>query len=137
MVDGTAHGSIGPNDSVAVEGVDPGSHAVELADIEFNCATVGPFTRTVSLGSDAGAVVDYSLACDAPSRSRIVFLKYWPYSNAEVTLMNADGSDLVNLDRQPRDGQAGDTPPARGRLVARRQSGGLHALGWRALRDDG
>jgi hypothetical protein len=97
MVDGTAHGSIGPIDSVTVEGVDPGSHAVELADIEFNCATLGQFTRTVTVGSDAGTVVDYGVACDAASRSRIVFLKYWPYSNAEVTLMNADGSDLVSL----------------------------------------
>src|SRR4051812_11467691 len=40
MVDGTAHGSIGPIDSVTVEGVAPGAHAVELADIEFNCATI-------------------------------------------------------------------------------------------------
>ena len=49
MVDGTAHGSIGPNDSVAVAGIDGASYDVELSDIEFNCATLGQFTRTVSV----------------------------------------------------------------------------------------
>jgi Tol biopolymer transport system component len=97
MLDGTAHGSIGPTDSVTVEGLEPGSHAVELADIEFNCATLGQFTRTVTIGSDAGAVVDYGVACDTESRSRISFVRYPAYSNAEVMLMNADGSDLTSL----------------------------------------
>jgi hypothetical protein len=97
MVDGSAQGDIGPNDSLTVKEVDPGSHAVELADIEFNCATLGQFTRTVSIESDAGAVVGYSVACDATSRSRITFVKYPDLGNAEVILTNADGSDLVSL----------------------------------------
>jgi Tol biopolymer transport system component len=97
MVDGTAHGAIGPNDSLSVEGVDPGSHAVELADIEFNCATLGQFTRTVSVGSNEGAVVDYSVACDAASRSRIAFVKDHDYRTAEVLVVNADGSSLASL----------------------------------------
>jgi hypothetical protein len=97
MVDGTAHASIGPIDSVTVEEVDPGSHEVELADIEFNCATLGQFTRTVTVESDAGTVVDYTVACDAASRSRIAFVKYPDDSNAEVMLMNSDGSDLTSL----------------------------------------
>ena len=98
LVDGTAAGTIGSNDSLTVEGLDPGSHAVELGDIEFNCATLGQFTRTISLASDAGAVVDYDVACDAVERSRIAFVRYPQPSVAEVTLMNADGSGLVSLE---------------------------------------
>src|SRR5688572_2514690 len=36
MVDGTAQGTVGPNDSLMVAGINAGSHAVELADLEFN-----------------------------------------------------------------------------------------------------
>jgi Tol biopolymer transport system component len=97
LVDGASHGDIGPNDSLTLEGVEPGSHAVELADIEFNCATLGQFTRTVSVTPDTGAVVGYSITCDAPSRSRIAFVKNFPDVSAKVTVMNADGSELVNL----------------------------------------
>ena len=97
MVDGEAHGSIGPNDSLAVTGIDAGSHAVELADIEFNCATLGQFTRTVTIASDAESVVKYSLACDALSRSRIAFVGASDAGGAEVFLVNADGSDVISL----------------------------------------
>ena len=69
MLDGTAQGSIGPNDSLTLPDVGAGSHAVELSDIQFNCATLGQFTRTVSVSNDAEAVVNYSVACDARSTS--------------------------------------------------------------------
>jgi Tol biopolymer transport system component len=99
MVDGTAHGSIGPNDSLTVADVNAGSHTVELSDIEFNCATLGQFTRTVSVSADAEALVDYSVACDAVSRSRIALvgaqIGLSPYY--EVLLTNADGSGAISL----------------------------------------
>ena len=99
MVDGTAHGSIGPNDRLTVAGVNAGSHAVELSDISFNCATLGQFTRTVAVSADAEALVDYSVACDAVARSRIALvgaqIGLSPYM--EVLLMNADGSDAISL----------------------------------------
>ncbi|HEY8257613.1 MAG TPA: hypothetical protein VIG08_08135 [Gemmatimonadales bacterium] len=60
MVDGTAHGTIGPNDQVTVTDVEPGDHAVELSQIQFNCATLGAFTRPVTLAAGAGAAVAYS-----------------------------------------------------------------------------
>jgi Tol biopolymer transport system component len=97
MVDGMPHGSIGPNDSLTVAGIDPGSHAVELSDIEFNCATLGQFTRTVAVSADAGAVVHYSVACDARSRSRIAFVGDRDFENAEVFVMNADGTGVTSL----------------------------------------
>jgi len=99
MVDGQAHGSIGPNDSLTVRDVGTGSHAVELSDIDFNCATLGQFTRTVSVSPEADAVVAYSVACDAVSRSRIAMvgdaIGYTSWH--EILLMNADGSDPVSL----------------------------------------
>ena len=97
MVDATGHGSIGPNDSLTVAGVNAGSHAVELSDIEFNCATLGQFTRTVSVSADAEAVVHYSVACDALSRSRIAFVRDRDFESAEPFVMNADGSGVTSL----------------------------------------
>jgi WD40 repeat protein len=99
MVDGAAHGSIGPNDSLTVADVSPGSHAVALSDIEFNCATLGQFTRTVSVSAGAEAVVNYSVACDAASRSRIAVVGDQIGFQAffAVLLMNADGSEAVSL----------------------------------------
>lgn len=99
MVDGAAHGSIGPNDSLAVADVTAGSHAVELSDIQFNCATLGQFSRTVSVSADAEAVVDYSVSCDAVSRSRIAVIgaPIGFTSRYEIWLMNADGSEAISL----------------------------------------
>jgi TolB protein len=96
MVDGNAQGTVGANDSVMVAGINAGSHAVELADVEFNCATLGQFTRTVSVEDDAETVVDYSIACDAVSRSRIAFVKGLDL-DVEIFLVNADGSDATSL----------------------------------------
>ena len=55
---------IGPNDSLTVAGVNAGSHTVELSDIEFNCATLGQFTRTVSVSRCRGPSGLF-VACDA------------------------------------------------------------------------
>ena len=134
MLDGTAHGSIGPTDSVTVEGLEPGSHAVELADIEFNCATLGQFTRTVTVGSDAGAVVDYGVACDAESRSRISFVRYPSLQQCRGHAHERRWVGPHQPERQPGGDQAADAPPV-GQVVARWQAGGLHPLGWWTLRD--
>ena len=96
MVDGNAQGTVGANDSVMVAGITGGSHAVELADVEFNCATLGQFTRTVSVEDDAETVVGYSIACDSVSRSRITFVKGLDL-DVEIFLVNADGSDATSL----------------------------------------
>jgi Tol biopolymer transport system component len=80
-----------------VPGIDAGSHAVELSNIEFNCATLGQFTQTVSVASDTDAVVEYSVACDAVSRSRIAFVRDQLLAQAEVMVMNADGSGVSSL----------------------------------------
>jgi Tol biopolymer transport system component len=137
-VDGTAHGGIGPNDSLMVADVGAGSHAVELSDINFNCAALGQFTRTVSVSAGAEAVVKYSVACDAVARSRIAvvgdgigdFRTFFA-----VMLMNADGSGAISLTdslgavaRQ----QAGLQPPVSwstdgNRVAFTRRDGGLYA----------
>ena len=94
MVDGSPHGTIGSNDSVAVPGVEAGSHQVELSGIGFNCATLGEFTRSVSVATDAAASVDYTVSCLSVSRSRIAFVGGL---SDEVLIMNADGSDVTSL----------------------------------------
>ncbi len=73
MVDGAVHGTIGPNDRVAVPGMEAGTHTVELAQIQFNCATLGAFTRAVAVTADGPASVDYDVQCDARSRARIAW----------------------------------------------------------------
>ncbi len=41
--------------------------------------------------------MDYSVACDAVSRSRIAFVRDGDFEYAEILLMNADGSDVTSL----------------------------------------
>ncbi len=94
MVDGSPHGTVGSNDSVAVPDVEAGSHQVELSGIGFNCATLGEFTRSVSVATDAAASVDYTVSCLSVSRSRIAFVDGL---SDEVLIMNADGSDVTSL----------------------------------------
>ncbi|MFL5496821.1 MAG: hypothetical protein ACJ8DC_20775 [Gemmatimonadales bacterium] len=95
MVDGASRGTIGSNDTVAVPELKAGSHQVELAGINFNCATLGEFTRSVSVSADTSATVDYAVSCDATSRSRIAFVD--GYTDPKVFIMNADGSDISSL----------------------------------------
>jgi hypothetical protein len=95
MVDGTAHGTIGPNDSVTVTDVQTGDHMVELSQIQFNCATLGAFTRPVTLSAGTGAAVDYSVQCDDPSRSRVSYSTN--IFDAEIFVANADGTDPQSL----------------------------------------
>lgn len=98
MVDGTARGTIGPNDTVTLSDVGAGSHSVELAQISFNCATLGAFTRSVTISETASDTVDYSVACDAESRSRIAYTALNAAgTDYEVIVANADGSDPVSL----------------------------------------
>jgi Tol biopolymer transport system component len=94
-VDGTAHGTIGPNDQVTVTDVEPGDHTVELSQIQFNCATLGAFTRPVTLSATAGAAVDYSVQCDDPARSRVSYST--DIFDAEIFVVNADGTDPQSL----------------------------------------
>jgi Tol biopolymer transport system component len=95
VVDGSPHGTIGPNDQVTVTDIDPGDHTVELSQIQFNCATLGAFTRPVTLSASAGAAVDYSVQCDDSSRSRISYST--DIFDAEIFVANADGTDPQSL----------------------------------------
>ena len=95
MVDSTAHGTIGSNDSVTVTDVQAGDHTVELSQIQFNCATLGAFTRPVTLSAGSGAAVDYSVQCDDPSRSRVSYST--DIFDAEIFVANADGTDPQSL----------------------------------------
>ena len=98
VVDGSAHGTIGPNAHVTLTDIGPGDHTVELSQIQFNCATLGAFTRPVTLSESSGAAVDYDVQCDAQSRSRIAYSS--PSDSAadtDVFIANADGSEPENL----------------------------------------
>jgi dipeptidyl aminopeptidase/acylaminoacyl peptidase len=98
MVDGSAHGTIGPNDHVDLTDIAPGDHTVELSQIQFNCATLGAFTRPVTLSGSSGASLDYDVQCDAQSRSRIAYSSPSDsVADVEVIVANADGSDPESL----------------------------------------
>ncbi|MFL5495060.1 MAG: hypothetical protein ACJ8DC_11815 [Gemmatimonadales bacterium] len=98
IVDGSPHGTIGSNDHVTVSDVGEGSHTVELAQIQFNCATLGAFSRPVTISASAGASVDYEVQCDAGARSRIAYSSpNDSFATPEIVVANADGSDPMSL----------------------------------------
>jgi WD40 repeat protein len=64
-LDGLGRRSVGINDTEIFSGVTTGEHAVQLTDVEDNCAVAGSDTRTASVYADQTAEVNFDVTCAA------------------------------------------------------------------------
>jgi hypothetical protein len=67
---GQTHG-VSANGSVTLEGIPPGTHAVELISIPMNCAVDGSNPREVIVGEAGTAEVGFTVLCMAAPRGNL------------------------------------------------------------------
>jgi hypothetical protein len=70
VVDGGAPAPVGPEGSVTLTGLAPGSHQVQLVGVADACRVDGANPRTVEVGSDGLAAVQFAVVCDAAGGRR-------------------------------------------------------------------
>lgn len=67
-VDDDQASSIASNGSVTVQGVPPGTHAVELVGVPFNCVVDGPNPRETVVAEAGTSEVSFLVSCEAVPR---------------------------------------------------------------------
>jgi hypothetical protein len=65
-LDGTDHGALGANNTVTLDGIAAGDHAVGLSGVTGNCQIQGDNPRTVSVIAGASASAAFDISCTAP-----------------------------------------------------------------------
>jgi Tol biopolymer transport system component len=65
-LDGTDHGALGVNNTVTLDGIAAGDHAVGLSGVTGNCQVQGDNPRTVTLTAGASAAAAFAINCAAP-----------------------------------------------------------------------
>jgi hypothetical protein len=70
VVDGGAPAPVGPDGSVTLTGLAPGSHQVQLLGTTDGCRVEGANPRTVSVGGDGEAAVRFDVVCDGTGARR-------------------------------------------------------------------
>lgn len=63
LVGGESRGTIGANDAMTIEGLDPATYEVDLGDVAANCAVDG---ASVEVASDQTASISLSVVCAHP-----------------------------------------------------------------------
>jgi tricorn protease-like protein len=99
-LDGAPSGTIGVNDILTFSDLAVGSHSVELGDVAVNCPVVGSNPRTLSVGAGLTTLAVFPVICRAALFDRIAFLSDRD-GNYEIYVMDADGSNQMNLTDNP------------------------------------
>lgn len=104
-VDNSLAQPIGINDALTVVSLTPGLHQVTLGGVAHNCSVEGDNPRSVTVTPGPIARAEFAIACPAPG-GRIAFVSTRD-GNAEIYVINGDGSGLRRLTNDP----AGDGGP--------------------------
>ena len=107
-VDGSQDQSIGVNASATFTSLVAGDHAVELTGVASNCTVGSSNPQTVTVAAGGTASTAFTVSCALALRNKIAFAKHRD-GDSEIYVMNADGSNPVNLTNDP----AVDFAPAR------------------------
>lgn len=95
-VAGGAGEAIDANGTLTVDFLAVGTQSVELTGVAANCTVAGDNPRDVTVVVDAVAPTQFDVTCFAPIENQIVFFTDRD-GPAEVYVMEADGSNPVNL----------------------------------------
>jgi Tol biopolymer transport system component len=104
-VDGAMGPAIGVNETVTISEIAAGDREVELKGVPSNCAVTGENPRTVNVTAGARTATGFDITCESivpppPLVGRIAFQSSRD-GNAEIYLMNADGSGQTRLTTDP------------------------------------
>ncbi len=98
VLDAMTTRSIGVSDIETFDNLPVGEHDIELTGVAGNCSVTGENPRTVAVVENDAIRVDFGIACP-PFYDHIAFYSYReaPDGNAEVYVIQPDGSNLLNL----------------------------------------
>jgi hypothetical protein len=91
----------GPDETVVVDGIAPGTRAVELIDVALHCAAADGRAQVVTVSPGDRIPVTFVVRCRTPLRGRIAFSrgpnKATYGGDFQIYLADADGSNAVRL----------------------------------------
>jgi Tol biopolymer transport system component len=96
-VDGSVESTVEVNGSVTVTGIPAGSRTVALDGIASNCAADGAGSQTVSVTVNGTATASFAVTCTDPPDGRIYFGTVSESGAARLSVMNTDGSGVLDL----------------------------------------
>ncbi|UCC83486.1 MAG: PD40 domain-containing protein [Gemmatimonadota bacterium] len=100
ILDGTQSQAMTINGSVTFSGLGEGSHSIQLSDVAVNCTVSGENPRTAIVAAGQTRGEDFGVTCAAALYDRVAFHSSRD-GNAEIYIMNVDGSDPVRLTDDP------------------------------------
>jgi Tol biopolymer transport system component len=131
-VDGAAAATVGVSETITIPNLTAGDHAVELGDLQVNCAVGGANPRTVTVVKGTSVPTTFDVSCARALLDQIVFIVYDTTRNPKVYqmyAMNVDGANVRNLSNSTNVLDFGaDVSPDGTRLVLWR--GDLGATQW-------
>jgi WD40-like Beta Propeller Repeat len=98
-LDGVAAGQLAVQDTLFVGPLDPGEHAVELADVATNCEAIPGAPQIVQLEPGSTVYTSFAVGCDSVLAGVILFTRLTPASPAQpggsgIFHIRPDGSGL-------------------------------------------
>jgi TolB protein len=99
VVDGSDRGAIPANGTMLTR-LDPGRRTISLAGLASNCAIEGSAAHTVTIVTAEVATTDFVVVCTAPPLKGSIAFE----SSGDIYVMDADGSNPVNLTKTGRRG---------------------------------
>jgi len=107
-VDGGASMAAPVNGSVTIVGLKAGSHSLALGGLAGNCAVSGANPRSVDVVAGGTTDVSFAITCASTARTGPIAFVSDRDGNADIYVMNADGSSPTRLTNNP----AADLDPA-------------------------
>lgn len=71
IVDGGQPRPVGPNASLTLQGILPGTHSVELSAVPFNCVVDGTNPRETTVAEATTSEVSFAVSCEAVPRGNL------------------------------------------------------------------
>ena len=85
--------SVGLDETVSFDGLEPGNQSVLIEDIAPNCS---PYATSESVTIEAGATTDLDFDVECVTKRQVVFWR-WLGAKRDVFVMYTDGTGLTNL----------------------------------------
>ncbi|MGZ5384413.1 MAG: TolB family protein [Acidimicrobiia bacterium] len=126
VVDNSRAQPIGINDALTVLSLTPGLHQVTLAGVAQNCRVEGDNPRPVTVTQGPIARAEFAIVCSPPG-GRIAFVSTRD-GNAEIYVINGDGSGLRRLTNDPAGDGGPDWSPDGSRIAFVSNQSGESAL---------
>ena len=121
-IDGTAKGSLGPQDSISLGSLQPAMYRVRLSSVAGNCSVVGGSSRAVQLEDGEVETLDMPVTCvprleDPPGETLVVSSRNIQEEDFNLYLLPLQGGVRQRLTDNPGDEGLPEFSPAADRIL--------------------